>query len=149
MALYLRPLETGLPFYVIIRATWRSSRLQGKGSTFISQVFEDPECWSSPGNRTHDLPLCSQAPYPPKVLRKFNTCLVLYIPVPNRLDELGGASVIIWLVASVLGFCPQTQEFNETRPLLRSSLRVKGFNFSCCFTLSYAIFIVLTGSRSL
>ena len=27
---------TGPPFYVVIRATWRSSHLQGKGSTFIS-----------------------------------------------------------------------------------------------------------------
>ena len=32
-------LDTGLPFYVLIRATQRSSRLQGKGSTFISQLF--------------------------------------------------------------------------------------------------------------
>ena len=29
----------------------RSSHLQGKGSTFISQSFWDPECWSSPENR--------------------------------------------------------------------------------------------------
>ena len=27
----------------------------GKGSTFISQNFQDPECWSGPGNRTLDL----------------------------------------------------------------------------------------------
>ena len=45
------------PFYVVIRATRRSSRLQGKGSTFISQLFQDPEYWSGPGNRTRDLPL--------------------------------------------------------------------------------------------
>ena len=32
-------LDTGLPFYVVIRATQRSSRLQGKGSTFVSQLF--------------------------------------------------------------------------------------------------------------
>ena len=32
-------IETGPPFYVVIRATRRSSRLQGKGSTFISQLF--------------------------------------------------------------------------------------------------------------
>ena len=32
-------METGPPFYVVIRATRRSSRLQGKGSTFISQLF--------------------------------------------------------------------------------------------------------------
>ena len=31
--------ETGPPFYVVIRATQRSTRLQGKGSTFISQLF--------------------------------------------------------------------------------------------------------------
>ena len=34
-------LETGLPFFVVIRATRISSRLQGKGSTFISQLFLD------------------------------------------------------------------------------------------------------------
>ena len=32
-------LEKGPPFYVVIRATRRSSRLQCKGSTFISQLF--------------------------------------------------------------------------------------------------------------
>ena len=32
--------ETGrAPLYVVIRVTRRSSRLQGKGSTFISQLF--------------------------------------------------------------------------------------------------------------
>ena len=36
-------LETGpLFFYVVIQATQRSNHLQGKGSTFISQLFEDP-----------------------------------------------------------------------------------------------------------
>ena len=38
--IFLRLLmETGTPFYVVIRATRRSSHLQGKGSTFISQLF--------------------------------------------------------------------------------------------------------------
>ena len=37
--IFLRLIETGPPFYVVIRATRRSSRLQGKGSTFISQLF--------------------------------------------------------------------------------------------------------------
>ena len=32
-------LETGLPFYVVIRAPRRSSHLQGEGSTFISLLF--------------------------------------------------------------------------------------------------------------
>ena len=32
-------LETGPPFYVVIQATRRSTRVQGKGSTFISQLF--------------------------------------------------------------------------------------------------------------
>ena len=32
-------LETGSPFYVVIRATRSSTRLQGKGITFISQLF--------------------------------------------------------------------------------------------------------------
>ena len=31
---------TGSPFYVVIRATRRSSRLQCKGSTFISPLFK-------------------------------------------------------------------------------------------------------------
>ena len=38
--IFLRLLiETGPPFYVVTRATRRSSRLQDKGSTFISQLF--------------------------------------------------------------------------------------------------------------
>ena len=41
----------------------RSSCLHGKGSNFISQLFEDTEYWSGPGNQTRDLPLCSQALY--------------------------------------------------------------------------------------
>ena len=32
----LLQLETGPPFYVVIRATRRSTRLRDKGSTFIS-----------------------------------------------------------------------------------------------------------------
>ena len=54
-------LETGPPFYVVIRAKRRSSHLQGKGSTFISQLCWDLEYCSGPGNRTSDLPLCSRA----------------------------------------------------------------------------------------
>ena len=52
-------LETGPPFYVVIRTTRRSSLLQCKGNTFISQLLWDPEYWPGPGNRTCDLPLCS------------------------------------------------------------------------------------------
>ena len=38
--LFLRlQLETGPPFSVVIRVTWKSSRLHCKGSTFISQLF--------------------------------------------------------------------------------------------------------------
>ena len=33
---------------MVIRATRRSSHFQGKGSTFISQSFWNPEYWSSP-----------------------------------------------------------------------------------------------------
>ena len=33
------PMETGPPFYVVIRAKQRSRRLQCKDSTFISQLF--------------------------------------------------------------------------------------------------------------
>ena len=52
--------ETGPPLYVVIRATRRSCRLQGKCSTFI---FLDPECWSDPKDQTRDLALCSQTLY--------------------------------------------------------------------------------------
>ena len=39
-ALFLRLLvETGPPFYLVIRAARIPSYLQGKGSTFISQLF--------------------------------------------------------------------------------------------------------------
>lgn len=38
-----------------------SSALQGKGSTFISQLLL--RLWSGPGNRTRGLPLCSHARY--------------------------------------------------------------------------------------
>ena len=31
---------------IVIRASWRSSRLQGKGSTFSYQLFEDIKYWS-------------------------------------------------------------------------------------------------------
>ena len=52
--LFLRLLlETGLPFYVVFRATRRSSCLQGK----------DLEYWSGPGSWTHYLMLCIQALY--------------------------------------------------------------------------------------
>ena len=44
-------LKTGHPLYVVIEATRRSSGLQGKGSTFISQLFY-LEYWTGPGNRT-------------------------------------------------------------------------------------------------
>ena len=37
--IFTSPTETGPPFYVVIRATRRSSCLQYKGSTFISQLF--------------------------------------------------------------------------------------------------------------
>ena len=45
-------LEMGLPFYVVIRAIQRSSHLQGKGSTFISQSFLRPWVlvWSPESN---------------------------------------------------------------------------------------------------
>ena len=57
-------LVTGPPFLVITRAQRRSSRLQMcKGSTFTSDIFQDPEYSSGPGNRTRDLPLCGQALY--------------------------------------------------------------------------------------
>ena len=42
-------METGPPFYVDIRARRRSSRLQGKGSTFISQLFKTLSIGAAPG----------------------------------------------------------------------------------------------------
>ena len=47
-------LEKGLPFYIYIdiQAMCRSGNWQDKGSTctFISQLFQNPEYWSSPKN---------------------------------------------------------------------------------------------------
>ena len=52
----------GPSFYVVIRATRTSSRLWGAdSSTFISQLFLDPEYCSGPGYRTRHLPLCSES----------------------------------------------------------------------------------------
>ena len=56
-------METGPPFNVAIQATWRPGRLQGKDSIFIAQLFYDAESLSGPGDRTRDLPPCSQALY--------------------------------------------------------------------------------------
>jgi len=56
-------METGPPFNVAIQGTWSSVRLQGKDSIFIAQLFYDPESLSGPGDRTPDLPPCSQAFY--------------------------------------------------------------------------------------
>lgn len=51
-------LVTDPPFHLVTRAERRSSRLQKcKGSTFISDLFQDLEYWSGPGNRTRDVPL--------------------------------------------------------------------------------------------
>ena len=47
---YFLLLETGPSCYVVISATGRSSRLQCKGTTFISQLFiEDLESGTVPG----------------------------------------------------------------------------------------------------
>ena len=42
----------GLPFYMVMRATQRSRRLQCKGSSFITQLFSNTlhEHWSGPWN---------------------------------------------------------------------------------------------------
>ena len=53
-------------FYVVIRATRRSSRSLGKGSNFIFQIFLIKTLTTGPAlvmNYTHDLSLCSQARY--------------------------------------------------------------------------------------
>ena len=49
-------LETEPPFYVVIRATRRSSRLHYKGSTFISQVRPRESNPRPPALRSHALP---------------------------------------------------------------------------------------------
>ena len=58
--IFMSPTRDGT---AILHGHPRSSKreVQGKGSTFISQTFYDPECWSGPGIQTRDLPLCSQA----------------------------------------------------------------------------------------
>ena len=64
--LFLRLLlETGPPFYVVLLVTRRSSHLQGKGSTFISQSFLDHEYWSNPrgSNPRHSALQVSALPY--------------------------------------------------------------------------------------
>ena len=54
--------DRGPPFYVVIRATRRFSRLwPADSSAFISHLFQDPEYWSGPGYRTRHLPLCSES----------------------------------------------------------------------------------------
>ena len=50
----------------IVCATRRSSHLQGNGSTYISQLFLDPEYCSGPGNWTRELPLYNKALYSTK-----------------------------------------------------------------------------------
>ena len=42
---------------MVTRAMRRSSRSQRKGSTLLSQLFQDPENWSGPGNRSTELTL--------------------------------------------------------------------------------------------
>ena len=60
-ALFLSLLpETGPPFYVVIEPCEGLATCSAKGVRFIPQLFQDPEYWNSPGNRTRDLPLCSQ-----------------------------------------------------------------------------------------
>ena len=68
---------TGLPFYMVIWATRKSSLLQCKESTFISQLFYDPEYWSGPGNRTHDLQLSSQHALPTELTLPRFLCVLI------------------------------------------------------------------------
>ena len=65
--LFLRVLlETGPPFYVVVRATRRSNRLQGNGSTFISQLAPGIE----PAT-THSAVKCSTNWANPAALKSF------------------------------------------------------------------------------
>ena len=60
---YVSYWRRGRHFYVLIRAKRRSSRLQGKGSTFISQLFliRHWELIRPFSGRTRLLPPCSLA----------------------------------------------------------------------------------------
>ena len=67
-------LETGPPFYVVILVTGRSNRLQCKGSTFISQLNQDPEYWS--GLRPSALPVLPLTALPTElILPQLETCM--------------------------------------------------------------------------
>ena len=67
----------GPPFYMVIRAMRRSSLLQCKESTFISHLFQDPDYWSGPGNRTHNLPLSSQHALPTELTLPRFLCVLI------------------------------------------------------------------------
>ena len=86
--------------------TWRCSHLQGKGSIFISQSFWDPEYWSGPGNRTRDLPLCSQALYQ---LNWANTAAVEANPV------FGLANWAAWYAYLACSELPVNRELKQQR----------------------------------
>ena len=53
----------GPAFYVVIKAMQRTSHLQGKGSFFISQSYQDPEHGPAPGIKPATSRSSGQAPF--------------------------------------------------------------------------------------
>ena len=58
-----------------------AERLQGKGSTFISQLFLDPEYWSGAGNRSNPQPSALQSSALPSelILPRLKSPLLLFV----------------------------------------------------------------------
>ena len=105
--LFLRLLmQTGLPFYVIIWTMWRSSNLQGKDSTFNSQLFQGPEKCSRTWNRPPPAPLphlCSQGFYQLTLSCRSQVCiwvnpenLVLGPHLPAHDWPIKNANMFVW-----------------------------------------------------
>ena len=60
-------LETGLTFYMVIRAMWSSSRLQGKAVQYLHFLVIRSKYWSDPWGWTHAQYFTAlNAPEPPK-----------------------------------------------------------------------------------
>ena len=102
-------LETGPPFYVVMGATLSSTHLQGKGSTFISQLFWDPQYCrggSRGGARGTQPPLIFRPDWGSKGRKKNfgDTCPRLSKglddqpppPPPRLISRSGSGTVLVW-----------------------------------------------------
>ena len=87
-------METGPPFYVVIRATRRSSRLQGKGSTFISQLFLRPWVLVRPRESN---------PRPPALQSSALSTELILPPLNNKSWKQRGSLFLDCLVVKKLG----------------------------------------------